>query len=707
MFKPMLKLMPMPVPDPIPMPTLDRSPRARPPRSGRPTVRPGSPALAAVVCLLPLWLAACGGGGAAGPELDSGSPALKPSAPGDLTTYVQRVLRERAVQRAAGGAAPEDRTPTIAPAPPLAAAPATAPVFSTSLTQERDVDEPDLLKTDGTHLLSLDLQDRARPQLRITRRTASGGLEERAAVPLGVPVVEGTPGMLSPHGLLLGAQAQTLAVASDVWVGAGGNPCADLCPPALLPVGPAWMRQQVTVERFDAADPARPISTTRLEFDGRLIGARQVGQQVIIVSEHRPLLAADRLPLTATAGEREAAIAATRGADLLPRQRNATGAATPLMQDSDCWVQPANASLALAVTTLTVLDLRERDFAPVHRCFIGGTEAMYLTPQSIYLASTRWPVAVLGGGALRFPQEMRTDLHKFGLDAAGRPAYRASGSVPGHLGWDTQRKSFRLSEHQGALRVLTFTGATGWAALADASTTPPSPATVTVLREGSGAAAGTLATVATLPNERRPQAIGKPGEQVFGVRFVGARGYAVTFRQIDPLYVLDLADAADPRIAGVLEVPGFSDHLVPLSERLLLGVGKDADPRTGRVGGVRVALFDVADAAQPRELASRVYGAAGSQSALDVTRQGLALLRLGDTVRASLPLTLLDSGFTNLREGLLRLEVDLAAGRLADKPLLGAPTPAPSWSDLSQQRSALVGEQVYWLYAGRLGGYAW
>lgn len=657
---------------------------------------------------LPFLLAACGGGsGEPEQKGDMGSPALKPSAPGDLTAYVQRVLRERAAQRAAGGMAPADGFASAAPVPAIGAAPAAAPAFSSSLTQERGVDEPDLLKTDGTHLVSLDLQDRARPQLRITLRDAAGGLQERAAVALGVPVVEGTPGVLSPHGLLLGSGISTLAVASDVWVGAGGNPCADLCLPALLPAGPIWLRHQVALERFDAADPTRPTSTTRLEFDGRLIGARQVGERVVIVSEHQPLLAADQLPFSASAAEREAAIAATRGADLLPRRRGASGTPAPLLSDTDCWVQPSNASLALAVTTITVLDLRERDFAPVHRCFIGGTEAMYLTPQSIYLASTRWPVSIQSGGVLRFPQEMRTDLHKFALGADGRAAYRASGEVPGHLGWDAQRKSYRLSEHDGVLRVLSFTGATGWATLADAGATPPSPATLSVLREGSGAAAGTLATVATLPNAQRPQAIGKPGEQVHGVRFVGPRGYAVTFRQVDPLYVLDLSDTTDPRIAGVLEVPGFSDHLVPLSDRLLLGVGKDADPTGGRAAGVKVALFDVADAARPRELASRVYGAAGSQSALDLTRQGMALLRQGDTVRASLPLLLFDAGFANLRESLLRFEVDLAAGRLADKPLVAAPAPAPAASDLAQQRSALIGEQVYWLYAGRLAGYGW
>ena len=97
------------------------------------------------------------------------------------------------------------------------------------------------------------------------------------------------------------------------------------------------------------------------------------------------------------------------------------------------------------------------------------------------------------------------------------------------------------------------------------------------------------------------------------MRFVGDRGYLVTFRQVDPLYVLDLSDPADPRSAAVLEVPGFSDWLFPLDGGLLFGVGKDADA-TGRQQGVKVALFDVRDAANPRVLDSRRYGQPGSST---------------------------------------------------------------------------------------------
>ena len=85
------------------------------------------------------------------------------------------------------------------------------------------------------------------------------------------------------------------------------------------------------------------------------------------------------------------------------------------------------------------------------------------------------------------------------------------------------------------------------------------------------------------------------------MRFVGDTGYVVTFRQVDPLYVLDLADPTAPRVTGELKIPGYSAYLHPVGPGLLLGVGRDATP-DGATGGVQVSLFDVSDPADPVRL---------------------------------------------------------------------------------------------------------
>ena len=91
------------------------------------------------------------------------------------------------------------------------------------------------------------------------------------------------------------------------------------------------------------------------------------------------------------------------------------------------------------------------------------------------------------------------------------------------------------------------------------------------------------------------------------MRFIGDRGYVVTFRQTDPLYTLDLADPARPRVTGELKILGYSSYLHPVGEHELLGIGQDATPE-GIRQGTQLSLFDVADPADPKLLQSAALG---------------------------------------------------------------------------------------------------
>jgi len=144
---------------------------------------------------------------------------------------------------------------------------------------------------------------------------------------------------------------------------------------------------------------------------------------------------------------------------------------------------------------------------------------------------------------------------------------------------------FSISEHEGHLRVATTEGAP-WGP----PTGPESQSGVSVLR----ADGERLVTVG------RVTGLGR-GERILGVRFLGDRGYVVTFRQVDPLYVVDLSDPTAPRVRGELKITGYSAYLHPVSPTRLLGVGQDATEQGGRLGA-QVSLFDVEDPAQPRLL---------------------------------------------------------------------------------------------------------
>jgi hypothetical protein len=129
------------------------------------------------------------------------------------------------------------------------------------------------------------------------------------------------------------------------------------------------------------------------------------------------------------------------------------------------------------------------------------------------------------------------------------------------------------------------------------------------------------------------------------------RAYLVTFRLIDPLYVLDLSDQENPQIVGELEIDGYSDYLHPVSDTLLLGIGKDAiaddgssdfNGRGAWYQGVKLSLFDVSDPTSPREIDAVVLGKRGTESTVLWDHHALSFIpgNGGEAARLAIPVQL-------------------------------------------------------------------
>ena len=170
-----------------------------------------------------------------------------------------------------------------------------------------------------------------------------------------------------------------------------------------------------------------------------------------------------------------------------------------------------------------------------------------------------------------------TDVHGFaiGLDEPAR--YVASGSVNGTL-----LNQFSMDEHDGYLRIVTTTGSP-W------SEQNQSESQLIVMEEQGK----------SLVQVGQVGGLGK-GESLYSVRLLDDVGFAVTFRQIDPFYVIDLSDPVNPEVVGELKIPGFSTYLHPVDENIVLGIGQNADDQ-GRVLGLKVSSFDVSDPSNPVE----------------------------------------------------------------------------------------------------------
>ena len=187
----------------------------------------------------------------------------------------------------------------------------------------------------------------------------------------------------------------------------------------------------------------------------------------------------------------------------------------------------------------------------------------------------------LRSGTAGLPPERTTTIHKFSASDPGRTAYAASGAVPGFL-----LNQFAISEDRGILRVASTDEPEWWNGSRDGE----SQSFVTTLEERGG----------RLQRLGQVGGLGR-GERVFAVRFIGDAGYVVTFRQVDPLYVVDLSTPSHPRVAGELKVLGYSAYLHPVGRDLLLGIGQDATERGAQTGG-QLSLFDVSDPSRPRRL---------------------------------------------------------------------------------------------------------
>jgi hypothetical protein len=219
---------------------------------------------------------------------------------------------------------------------------------------------------------------------------------------------------------------------------------------------------------------------------------------------------------------------------------------------------------------------------------MSGGKIVYGSATGLYVGTERWISPLAQGRAARGS----TAIHKFDIATPNETDYAASGRVPGFM-----LSQWSLSEHDGFLRV--------------ASTTDPpwlfrrparSESFVTVLEQEGD----------RLRRAGQVGGLGR-GERIFAVRFMGDIGYVVTFRQVDPLYTLDLADPSEPFKAGKLKIPGYSAYLHPIGEDRLLGIGQSAT-RRGTLLGTQISLFDVSDLSNPTRL-DRLRFAGGSSLA--------------------------------------------------------------------------------------------
>lgn len=425
---------------------------------------------------------------------------------------------------------------------------APAPAFSGTNVHEQGADEPDLIKTDGRRIVTV--ADGVLRVIDVATRKQTGKLDLDTGGGGGLQL------------LLAGDSALVLVPSSYSRHMLTDQPL------------PNYESMQIVLVNLAGA----PSVVSRHSGAGSLIDARMTGTTARIVVRRTVPIA---FPLDYGRPDDKKRIAANRAAiDKTPDAAwlpnwSLTDSTGTKQVTTDCRKvsRPTDYSGGSMVSVLT-FDLSRPILGsgdPVAVAADGDT--VYATPDSLYLASDdRWRYDLFPGRRRDRVRE-RTEFFKFALAGNQPPVYRASGTVPGYL-----LNQYAMSEWDGHLRVATTDSATERSAVR-----------VLADRDGKLVQTGVV------------DGLGK-GERIYSVRYVGARGYVVTFKQTDPLYSLDLRDPAKPTVTGELKITGYSAHLQPVGPDRLVGIGQEAD-RNGRTQGLQVSLFDVADPAHPKRLA--------------------------------------------------------------------------------------------------------
>jgi len=307
---------------------------------------------------------------------------------------------------------------------------------------------------------------------------------------------------------------------------------------------------------YDVSDRESPLLKRHVSMNGSYFNSRMIGDYVYVVITQRVLLVENKVPLPGIYSDNR--FEEIRASEIYY---------------SDI---PDHSYGFTTILAVNVLDDEEE---PTHKTFLlGATSKMYVSLNNLYIT---------------IPQGENTLIYRFHIEG-GKISCAANGEVPGSV-----LNQFSMDEHEGYFRVATTTGHVAW------SWEQASSQNHVYVLDMDLAIVGRLEGLA-------------PGERIYSARFMGDRCYLVTFRKVDPLFVIDLENPYQPEVLGKLKIPGYSEYLHPYDENHIIGVGKETVPAEegdfSWYQGVKISLFDVSDVENPKELDTYEIGDRGTES---------------------------------------------------------------------------------------------
>jgi len=339
---------------------------------------------------------------------------------------------------------------------------------------------------------------------------------------------------------------------------------------------------------YDISDRYNPTEIRKISFEGNLVSSREMNGKIYLVN-NKYFYSWDAVPAVN---------------DIVPEIIDSTyGICTPTPVDiAKCiWPEPQS-----NIMTIAIIDYNS-DAQPETLHMMGSGSNIYMNSQNLYIFGNSYD-----------QDGTHTEIAKYSITNGIVPIGTAS--APGYA--STQ---FSYDEYNGKFRIATTTNVYNGEKYMNMNN-------IYVYDEYMNPC-GNLTGLA-------------PDESIKSARFMGDTAYLVTFRQVDPLFVIDMSEN-DPKVLGELKIPGFSTYLHPVGDGLLLGIGSETiDTQHGdwvstSVSGLKVSLFDVSDPYNPLELDVASY--VGGKNAYSVAKDNHnAFVYSSSTNTGYFPLTTYD-----------------------------------------------------------------
>jgi len=329
--------------------------------------------------------------------------------------------------------------------------------------------------------------------------------------------------------------------------------------PAVRESSVPYVSPKIFVKVYDISDRDNPRLQREVSSDGQYVSSRMIGDYAYVVV-NEPVYEEEDEPILP---------------EIRVRANETEIPATDIYYSnvSDYYYM---------YTTIIAVNTQNDDQEPTYETILlGASSNLYVSLNNIYLTIPVWGSDIFGREVW---YSQKISIHRIHIEGA-EIEYVASGEIPGMV-----LNQFSMDEYADYFRVATTT----WG-------------------ETTGNHLYILDMDLNIVGSLEDLA---PGETIYSARFMGERGYLVTFKQVDPLFVIDLSDPRHPEELGYLKVTGYSDYLHPYDENHLIGIGKETTD-AGEFAwyqGVKISLFDVSDVGNPQEMSKLEIGDRGTDS---------------------------------------------------------------------------------------------